>query len=222
MTRVTVEDVPSTPYRALKYLLVAFPVVGGAFVLLTSLAMVSASGNSSAALLAGGLYLGAVLVGLLLSLAVPVLLYLDAKALGDQPIDWEPSPPLYALVGFFFTGLAVLHYLYVRAEHVVDRVDWAGWWLVVVGAPVVAILLSALGAVLPAGALVGFGVLALVPVGVYFDTTYVRLQTDAWQPNPVTQYTVAAIAAFFALLLPFYLVYYLYRRHSSVGLALPA
>lgn len=222
MTHISVEDAPSTPYRALKVLLLAFPLAGGAFLLLSSLTLVSADpASGGAALLVGGLYLGVLLVGVVLTLLVPVLLYLDARELNDQPIDWQPNPGLYAAGGFFLTGLVVLHYLYVRAEHVVDRTDWGGWWLVVLAAPVAAILLSAAATVLPGGALVGFAGLALVPVGVYFDTTYVRLHTAEWQPNPVTQYTVAAVAAVFALLLPFYLVYYLYKRHTSVGLALP-
>lgn len=222
MTHVTVEDVPSTPYRLLKVLLLAFPVAGGAFALLSSLTLLSADPtNATATLLVGGLYLAALLVGALLSLVIPVLLYVDAEKLGDQPIDWEPNPVLYALGGFFLTGLVVLHYLYVRAEHVVDRVDWGGWWLVVLATSLGAVVLSVAAAFLPAGALFGFAALALVPVGVYFDTTYVRLQTSEWQPNPVTQYTVAAVSALFVLLLPFYLVYYLYRRSTSVGLALP-
>lgn len=222
MTHVTVEDVPSMPYRLLKVLLLAFPVAGGAFVLLSSLTLVSADPtDSGAALLIGGMYLAMLLAGLLLSIAIPVLLYLDATELNDQPIDWKPNPGLYAVGGFFLAGLVVLHYLYVRAEHVVDRVDWSGWWLVVVAAPAVAVLLSVAAPLLPTAALFGFAALALVPVGVYFDTTYVRLQTSEWQPNPVTQYTVAAVSALFVLLLPFYLVYYLYRRSTSVGLALP-
>lgn len=222
MSRITVKDVPSTPYRLLKALLLAFPVVGGAFLLLTSLTVVSTDPtDSSAAMLVGGMYLAMLLAGLVLSIVIPVLLYMDASELNDQPIDWKPNPGLYAVGGFFLTGLVVLHYLYVRAEHVVDRVDWGGWWLVVLAAPTVAILLSLAAPVLPTAALAGFAVLALVPVGVYFDTTYVRLQTGAWQPNPVTQYTVAAIASFFALLLPIYIVYFLYKRQTAVGLALP-
>ncbi|MFC6837341.1 hypothetical protein [Halomarina ordinaria] len=67
-----------------------------------------------------------VLFGLLVSLVLPVALYLDAEAVGEAGVGWEPDPVLYALVaavGLFAQGLPVqpavaVYYLYLRRRHV--------------------------------------------------------------------------------------------------------
>lgn len=77
---------------------------------------------------AGGfvVLMGAMLVMLLVGLALPVALYLDAEAVGDVAPDWDPDPVLYALVavvGLFTQGIPVqpavaAYYLYQRHRYV--------------------------------------------------------------------------------------------------------
>lgn len=67
-----------------------------------------------------------VLVGFLVSLLLPVALYLDSEAVGRADVGWTPDPVLYAIagvVGLFAQGLPIqpavaLYYLYRRHEHV--------------------------------------------------------------------------------------------------------
>ena len=76
--------------------------------------------------LAAVLIVPLVLVGLLVSLLLPVALYLDSQAVGRAGVGWEPDPVLYAIagvVGLFAQGLPIqpavaLYYLYRRHEHV--------------------------------------------------------------------------------------------------------
>lgn len=76
--------------------------------------------------LAAVLIVPLVLVGLLVSLLLPVALYLDSEAVGRAGVGWEPDPVLYAIagvVGLFAQGLPIqpavaLYYLYRRHEHV--------------------------------------------------------------------------------------------------------
>jgi len=71
-----------------------------------------------------GLALLLVAVGMVLSLAFPVAVYLDAEAVADARGDWQPDPALYGLVGLagvvaqpLQVPLAV-YYLYKRHESV--------------------------------------------------------------------------------------------------------
>lgn len=76
--------------------------------------------------LAALLILPLALLGLLVSLLLPVALYLDAEAVGRADVGWTPDPVLYAIagvVGLFAQGLPIqpavaLYYLYRRHEHV--------------------------------------------------------------------------------------------------------
>jgi len=65
-----------------------------------------------------------VAAGMVLSLAFPVAIYLDAEAVADARGDWQPDPALYGLVGLagvvaqpLQVPLAV-YYLYKRHESV--------------------------------------------------------------------------------------------------------
>lgn len=69
--------------------------------------------------------LAIVMTSLLVFLLLPVALYMDARAVGTAPGDWEPDPLLYGLLGLlqFLTtplvGLVVaVYYLYQRHVHV--------------------------------------------------------------------------------------------------------
>ncbi len=82
---------------------------GGAFTGLASILL----------LIAGGIY---GLAGLALLFLFPIGIYLDAKAIGDLPVEWQPDPILYgglaalsALFSAFTLSLFVaLYYLYKR------------------------------------------------------------------------------------------------------------
>lgn len=82
---------------------------GGAFTGLASILL----------LIAGGIY---GLAGLALLFLFPIGIYLDAKAIGDLPVEWDPDPILYgglaalsALFSAFTLSLFVaLYYLYKR------------------------------------------------------------------------------------------------------------
>ena len=65
------------------------------------------------------------LLGLVLTLLLPVALYLDATELTESTVTWSPDPILYGLVGLLnflaapVVGIIVaLYYLYRRHEHV--------------------------------------------------------------------------------------------------------
>lgn len=62
--------------------------------------------------------------GLVVSLVFPVAVYLDAEAVAEGPVDWQPDPALYGLLGLagvvaqpLQVPLAV-YYLYKRHESV--------------------------------------------------------------------------------------------------------
>jgi hypothetical protein len=239
---VTAEDVPSLPYRVLVYGTLALPSLLVLFVLgvLSFSAGLTAGlaspgpgvggavGGGSAA---GGVGIAAVgfvvVVAGVFGLATPILLYLDARTLERADIEWQPSPVLYAALGFLFTWLVLLHYLYKRQQHVVqwEGRDW--WWVGVLGAVVVPLLVGVVGFALPLGlpvAAVGLSTLAFllplafVPLFAYKDASYVRLNSPDWQPNPTTHYILGLAAACFNLfgLIP-YLGYYFYKRHTAIG-----
>jgi hypothetical protein len=70
--------------------------------------------------------LAMVLVGLVLSLLLPIALYYDAEAVAAADVGWDPDPTLYAIagvVGLFAQGVPVqpavaFYYLYKRHEAV--------------------------------------------------------------------------------------------------------
>ncbi len=75
-------------------------------------------------LLVGGAAVYA-LAGLVLTIGLPVALYLDAKSIADSTLAWDPDPVLYGLVGVLnflaapFVGVAIAaYYLYRRRQHV--------------------------------------------------------------------------------------------------------
>lgn len=71
-----------------------------------------------------GVALVFVAAGMVLSLAFPVAVYLDAEAVAEARGDWEPDPALYGLVGLAgvvaqpFQVPVAVYYLYKRHESV--------------------------------------------------------------------------------------------------------
>jgi hypothetical protein len=237
---VTVEDVPSRPYRALELLL----LVGPSLVVVLALAVVVALAlglgpsllttgvvDAAAASLPGVLLLLAVLALVTLRVVGPVLLVLDARrvrAVGDV-VDWEPSSGRYAVATALFGVVAATYYLYRRQEWIVDWEGGRSWWLLALGVGLVttatqagAIALGSTPAAPALGAVVGvLGYLcgvAVLPALVYRDASYVRLHATDWRPNPIAHYAAAAVAALCSVpgLLAF-LGIYCYRRHHELG-----
>ena len=85
---------------------------------------VAAVGLSAVAVTA--LVVPILLLGMLLAVFFPVAIYLDAEAVADAGVGWDPDPFLYGLLGaagLFAGGAPVqpvlgLYYLYRRHEHV--------------------------------------------------------------------------------------------------------
>lgn len=170
-----------------------------------------------------------VLAGVVFStslLAIVIAVYVDAKTLETADIGWEPNPLIVLLVTFVFQPF-VFYYLYKRHEYVVDWVDSGRWGTVaavslvlstlLVGGGLVAEVLGQAGLPL---VLIGLGVIALAPFpyAVYRDSTYVRLNSGTWQPNPGVTFPAALGSVF--VLPPSYLLfggYYLYKRRQALG-----
>ena len=247
MNRATVNDVESRPYRIMEWAMMtplASLVLGATmFVLFGGLTAwfggssgtVTSSGGGAGALVgvavAGfiGPVLLLVLAGVLFStslLTIVIAVYFDAKTLETADIGWRPNPLPFLLVTLFFQPF-VFYYLYKRHEYVVDWVDSGRWGTVAVGSLVLSTLLAGVGLVVEfvlwqpglAMVLVSLGVIALAPFpyAVYRDTTYVRLNSESWQPNPGVTFPAALVSLF----LPFgYLLvggYYLYKRRKALG-----
>lgn len=170
-----------------------------------------------------------VLAGVVFStslLAIVIAVYVDAKTLETADIGWEPNPLIVLLVTFVFQPF-VFYYLYKRHEYVVDWVDSGRWGTVAAVSLVLSTLLvggelvaKVLGqADLPL-VLIGLGVIALAPFpyAVYRDSTYVRLNSGTWQPNPGVTFPAALGSVF--VLPPSHLLfggYYLYKRRQALG-----
>lgn len=162
------------------------------------------------------------LAAVLLALLVPVALYLDATALNDLDLEWEPEPVLYAVLGFFVSGLATLHYLWKRHRHVVDPDTWDGWWTVVGAFLLVGFAAAVLSVVVPSMAVPVVGLAAmlfgLTPAALYKDAAHVRSTDSDWRPNPVNYYLAAVFGVVLLLVVPVSM-YYLFRRSQHVGTA---
>ncbi|WP_436930466.1 hypothetical protein [Halosimplex halobium] len=244
MQRVTVEDVPSWAYRGLELFLLGPTVLSALFgigiIVVGVLSLGSSSGGAAGAgaagaagtgasagttgagftALVGGMavvWLLAIVLGLLSIVAVPLFLYLDASKVAEQGLEWEPSPGLYVVLGFFVSGLAVLHYLYKRHEYVVDWVGSEAWWYVAMAGAalgIVGVVGAAANPIMLGVAMLG---LPLFVVGIYRDATFVRLNSE-WRPNPVNHFLIGLLSAVLVVPGVLYFGYFAYKRHSHVGL----
>ncbi|SNZ02443.1 hypothetical protein SAMN06269185_0023 [Natronoarchaeum philippinense] len=224
---ISAADIPSTPYRILEWVLYA---IAAQFILLGIVMSVgsvgilatgsSSEGAASAGILAlGGMFLFILAVGFLLTVVSALALYLDAETVRDSAADWSPTPWLYALAGLLLPGLAVLHYLYVRQANIVDIEQRENWWVVMVVTAVGLLVVTALLRAVPFTFGSTFSLAGLFMIGLYKDAKYTASHGDGWTPSPPTQFTVAVMTSFLATVVyPLYTIYYLVRRHRSVGL----
>ncbi|WP_459192390.1 hypothetical protein [Halosimplex sp. J119] len=240
MERVTVEDVPSRSYRGLELFMLIPPALIALFALGSVVMFVfgfgggsggatgtagttaPATGASDGAItaMAGGivvLWILGVIFGLASAVAIPLFLYFDSGKIASQDLDWEPSQGLYALGGFFLSGLVVWHYLYKRHQYVIDWVGSQAWWYLALIGVAVGILSLVGAAIGPGLVFLGFVGLPMFAIGVYKDATYVRLNSD-WHPNPVNHFLAAFFTGLFGVLALPYFGYYAYKRHAHVGL----
>jgi hypothetical protein len=217
MQRVTVEDIPSRAYRGLELLLIAPAVLlslMGIGLLVGLDGDLSPVGTGAISLLLLGMFIF-VPVALLLT---PPLVYLDAKKVADRDLEWEPNPLLYAVLAVPLNGLVVIEYLYKRHGHVVDWVGSEKWWYCTLfGA--VALTIGAVGVAVSGLAVLPIAYLGIpfFAVGIYRDTTYVRLNSD-WHPNPANHFVAALFAGALLYVWVPYFAYYLFKRARSVGL----
>lgn len=214
---VTTRDVQSRSYDVLEGLLLGVPIL---FLLVSAGMAVLSLAEVELAYGVAAVWLLSIPLGLLLAVAVPVLLYFDAKELGEHELDWTPNPGLYVVLGFLFSGLTVLHYLYKRQEVVRDDAGDGRWWLLAVGGLVAPVLVGVLASATSTFGLfpLATGFALLLPVGVYKDAEYVRESDAGWDPNPTMQFTLAYVSVVTVLFSLPYLGYYLYKRYTSVGL----
>ena len=105
-------------------LLLAVPLILLGALSVATVDPVAAVGLSAVAVTA--LVVPILLLGMLLAVFFPVAIYLDAEAVADAGVGWDPDPFLYGLLGaagLFAGGAPVqpvlgLYYLYRRHEHV--------------------------------------------------------------------------------------------------------
>lgn len=231
MQRVTVDDVSSWSYRGLELFLLVPPILSAVFglgILVIGLLSIGSQSTGAASTgmgagfsaFAGGfaiVWLLLIVFGFLSIVAVPLFLYLDAKTVADEDLDWKPDPVLYLVLGFFISGLAILHYLYKRHQYVIDWVGSEAWWYVTLAGFAVGIV-GVVGATQDP-ILFGLPLIALpmITTGIYKDSIFVRLNSD-WRPNPVNHFLISLFAAILAIPGVLYFGYYIYKRHGALGI----
>lgn len=246
MNRATVNDVESRSYRVIEWAMMAplaslvlvatgFVLIGGVSAWFGGSSGTVRSSGGGAGEIVGVAVAGFVGPVLLLGLAgalfsaslltIVIAVYFDSKTLETADISWRPNPLVFLLLTLVFQPF-VFYYLYKRHEYVVDWVDSSRWGTVVAGSLVLSTLLAGGGLVagilgqsgLPM-VLVSLGVIALAPFpyAIYRDSTYVRLNSGHWQPNPGVTFPAALVSVL--LVPPSYLLfggYYLYKRRQAL------
>lgn len=210
-------------HRLLEVELAVVPVGFGAFAFFAGI-LASLSGSSAEgpfATVVGILLIAAIPLAILFALASPILLALDSREVNQGGGDWAPTTALYVLAGVFFSGLAVMEYLYRRSRNVADPdVDDRWWYGAAAGfAMYVLGVLSFVSGVQLGFSVAGIGY-ALLPVALYKDAVYVRNTGSEWAPGPITYYFLTAIGLAIVFLAPFVLLfvaYYLFKRRGVDG-----
>lgn len=206
------EQVPSRWQRHLERLVFGFPVAFG--VTFLAIAIVDRT------VVAVGVIVAGVVVGLVWTVALAAAVYLDADAVAAGDAAWEPNGAAYAAVVLVLPA-AALHYLYVRYRHVRSASGSRRWWY---AAPATTLVLLAPFPVIgrtalpPEAVLVGPALsMAVLPPAVYRDAAYLRSVGADWQPDPATHLVVAVLATLTVVAQPAYVGYYLARRWRAVG-----
>ncbi|MCL9815908.1 hypothetical protein [Natronocalculus amylovorans] len=170
---------------------------------------------------------------LVLSVGIPVCIFLDARAVSRAAREsgvrraWKPNPWLYAGFAILSAPLVGIFYLY-RRHTFTQCVPGEPWWWIVIAVAVFAylfgIVLTAIGAVLavPAFIVAGLGLAGaiaygLFPVALYEDTRYIRATDPQWKPNPGLYFGIAFLSLFIAILQPIVAISYLIIRHRELG-----
>lgn len=220
-------SVDSKWLRPLEYVLFGTAAIFGLFALLFMLVPALGIGGSAGgmALVTGVGMLVLLPVGFLAAIVVAIAVHKDGEQVRAAELEWTPSAILYPILGFLFSGLAAIDYLYKRYKYTASSPASSAWWYGVVGLLALVAVGTAISSVAPP--LVGQQLPAVfaagLPICLYKDCVYVRGVTDGWQPNPVTYFT----GAWFALLavfmspfvgLPIFLVLvgiYAYKRRTT-------
>lgn len=210
--------------RALETLLFLFPPVVG-------VGAVGVLGETGVPLVERGVVLFTAVAYALLSIGVPLSLYLDAARVRQRG-PWRPRAGLYGLASLLAAPVAVapvvaLVYLYRRHRKLPPPPSDDRWWLVVAAslvATVAGVLFAGVGVLLetPGVVLAGVGLLGAVtfgvfPVAIYRDAAYVRARRGEWLPNPALYLALAFAGLFVGVLHPLVAGYYLARRHEELG-----
>lgn len=191
--------------RPLEYVLFGAAASYGLVALLFLLApaLGIAGGAGGLALVTGVGMLVLVPVGFVAAVVVAIAVHKDGERVRAADLEWTPSAVLYPVLGFLFSGLAAVDYLYKRHEHAASAPASSSWWNGVVGL----LALVAIGTVISAVASPIGGELAVVvaaglPICLYRDCGYVRSVADGWRPNPVTYFAGAWVALLAVFLFP--------------------
>lgn len=219
------EDVLVTRWsRLLEYAIFSYPIMlavifVGPLVLQSGVAGGTSYGRNPLAGTVAVLMVVGFLLTSVLMILVAVSLYFDAKAVSGTDVEWSPSPVLYAIGGFLFSGLVAFHYLYERHRHLGSSARSGNWWYAVVAYLGLAVLVAVL-AVLPTSfdpVLTVAGLLgAVLPIALYLDAAYVSSSGGDWQPNPVNYYLVAFFGSILVVVPAILSGYYLFKRRRHL------
>ena len=199
--------------RTLRYCLFIWPALFSFAGILLLLPLVGISGPEVLALLAR-LYIVGLLLLVVLAVVIPVLLYLDGTEVRAAPAEWSPSLVLYAVVGFFFSYLALIDYLYKRFRYTVMPDEHPRWVYGVAFATVLSVG-AASSFVLVWPLTFGLSLLAMgiLPICLYMDAAHVAAADGEWSPNPTTYFSGAFFGTVLVVVPPLLAGYYLLKRH---------
>ncbi|GAB3666865.1 hypothetical protein [Halopiger thermotolerans] len=191
--------------RPLEYVLFGTAAIYGFFALLLLLAPAVgiAGGVGGLALVTGVGMLVLVPVGFVAAVVVAIAVHKDGERVRAADLEWTPSAVLYPILGFVFSGLAAVDYLYKRHEYTASSPASSSWWYGVVGLLALVAIGTAIAAVAPSvGGELSTVLAAGLPICLYKDCGYVRSVADGWQPNPVTYFAGAWVALLAVFLFP--------------------
>lgn len=198
-------SVDSKWLRPLEYVLFGTAAIYGLVALLFLLvpALGIAGGASGLALVTGVGTLVLLPVGFVAAVVVAIAVHKDGERVRAADLEWTPSAVLYPVLGFLFSGLAAIDYLYKRHKYTASSTASSSWWYGVVGLLALVAVSTAISVVTPlVGGELSAVLAAGLPICLYKDCGYVQGVTDGWQPNPVTYFAGAWVALLVVFLFP--------------------